>query len=384
MIDGGRKENRGRSFSTNTLPSFLFISENSNTVKYSEVREREMFSKKISLFALSRIKGLSKFRKRQIAQMIIDGIDPEIGISEKINDPNFRTEFERELDYLEKIGAQVLTILDDGYPLLLKEIPDAPILVYAKGPLKIKEETIGVVGSRKASYEGMNLAEKIGETLSSLGVTVISGLARGIDTSAHKGGLKGKGKTVAVLGCGIDVCYPAENRWLYEKISHEGLLLSEYPPGEPPISYHFPERNRIIAGMSKAVLVVEAPRKSGALITARLALDYGRDVMAIPGSVFDEAYSGTNLLIKEGARLVDRTEDILEFSFPHIRRERKGASELENEEEIVYSIIGERRTHIDEIIMKSRMDASKVLGILTKLEMKGVVRSFPGGFYLRV
>jgi len=343
-----------------------------------------MFSKKISLFALSRIKGLSKFRKRQIAQMIIDGIDPEKGISEKINDPNFRTEFERELEYLEKIGAQVLTILDDGYPLLLKEIPDAPILVYAKGPLKIKEETIGVVGSRKASYEGMNLAEKIGETLSSLGVTVISGLARGIDTSAHKGGLKGKGKTVAVLGCGIDVCYPAENRWLYEKISHEGLLLSEYPPGEPPVSYHFPERNRIIAGMSKAVLVVEAPRKSGALITARLALDYGRDVMAIPGSVFDEAYSGTNLLIKEGARLVDRTEDILEFSFPHIRRERKGASELENEEEIVYSIIGERRTHIDEIIVKSRMDASKVLGILTKLEMKGVVRSFPGGFYLRV
>lgn len=351
--------------------------------KNIQIQKLKMDSLRISLIALSKMKGLSKVKRREIAERLgkENGVRKEI--IKKMKELKIEKEIENEIVYLDEIEARVITILDEDYPSMLKQIPDAPVVLYTKGPLNPHDDTIAIVGSRKASYEGMNLAEKIGETLSCLGIIIVSGMARGIDTSAHKGALKGKGKTIAVLGCGIDVCYPSENRWLYEKISMEGLLISEYPPHEPPLAHHFPERNRIIAGMSKAILVVEASRKSGALITARLGLDYGRDVMAIPGSVFDDAYSGTNLLIKEGARLVDRTEDILEFSFPQIRPESKEVTTLEKDEYMIYSIIGNTRVHVDEIIEKSCMDSSKVLAILTKLEMKGMIRCFPGGFYLR-
>lgn len=343
-----------------------------------------MESEKVSIHALSKLKGLSKTKKVEIAKRLAKGEKIEEFILEKMAEQKIRDEIEKEREYLDRIGARLITILDEAYPPLLKEIPDAPVLLYAKGYLSSTDDTIAVVGSRRASYEGMNLAEKISETLSSLGITVISGMARGIDAKAHIGALKGKGKTIAVLGSGIDVCYPIENRSLYEKISKEGLILTEYPPGDRPLAYHFPERNRIIAGISKGVLVVEASRKSGALITARLALDYGRDVMAIPGSVYDEAYSGTNLLIKEGARLVDGIEDIIEFLFPHIKPEKAKAVELEKDELVVYSIIGNVRVHVEEVIEKSGLDSSKVLAILTKLEMRGLVKCFPGGYYLRV
>ncbi|MCX7857407.1 MAG: DNA-processing protein DprA [Deltaproteobacteria bacterium] len=338
---------------------------------------------KLLLLALSKVKGLSRIKKREVAERIINREKIADEIIEKMESESVKVDLEKEISYLKKIGAHFVTIFEEGYPSLLRQIPDCPIILYVKGSLLIGENTIGIVGSRRASYEGMNMAEKIGETLSSVGITVVSGLARGIDAAAHKGALMGKGGTVAVLGCGIDICYPSENRWLYNRISEQGLILSEYAPGEPPLAHHFPERNRIIAGISKAILVVEASKKSGALITASLALDYGRDVMAIPGSVFDDAYAGTNSLIKEGARLVDSVEDILEFSFPNIKPERKDSSGLEKEELIVYSIIKNTRVHVEEIISKSRMDSSKVLAILTKLEMKGLVKCFPGGFYLR-
>ncbi|MCS7281322.1 MAG: DNA-processing protein DprA [Desulfobacterota bacterium] len=339
---------------------------------------------RVCLFALSKMKGLSRTEKRRLADEISKKRTGSLKMMEKIVNKEIEKELEKELTYLQKIGSSIVTILDDSYPSILRTIPDAPIVLYVKGKMRYLNETIAIVGSRKASYEGLNLAERVGETLSELGITIVSGLARGIDAQAHRGALKGNGKTVAVLGCGIDVCYPAENRRLYEQISEEGMIFSEYAPGVPPFPYHFPERNRIIAGLSKAILVVEASRKSGALITARLGLDYGRDVMAVPGNVYDESHSGTNLLIKEGARLVTEIGDIIEYSFPHIRPKKESKVELENEELLVFSAIGNESTHVDEIIEKARMDSPKVLAILTRLELKGLIKGFPGGFYLRV
>ena len=209
-----------------------------------------------------------------------------------------------------------------------------------RGLSRFRHEAFAVVGARKASFEGMLLAERIAETLSSAGITVVSGLARGIDAAAHKGALHGKGGTVAVLGCGIDRCYPAENWPLFQDIGRVGALLTEYRPGEAPLKYHFPERNRIIAGLSKGVLVVEASQKSGSLITARLALDYGREVMAVPGRVFDEAYKGANSLIKQGALLVEDINDILTCCFPHMKLRTKSAIDMDGDEDYIYTLLG--------------------------------------------
>lgn len=338
---------------------------------------------RLSLVILARVKNLSRIQKRKLAEDLKEKKSLPHDVSKSLKDDRIRRDVERDLKYLERIGSQIITIFDENYPPLLREIPDAPIVLYTKGQLKVSTETLAVCGSRKASIEGMNLATKIGESLSFSGITVVSGLAVGIDASSHKGALDGPGKTVAVLGSGIDVCYPRENRYLYERISEEGLVVSEYPPGEPPLKFHFPERNRIIAGMSKGVVVVEASRKSGALITARLGLEYGREVMAVPGNVYDENYSGTNYLIKKGATLIQNIEDIMDTVFPGLKPPKEKGPTLEREEEIVYSIIGQSRIHVEEIIERSMLESSRVLAILTLLEVRGLIRSYPGGYYVR-
>ena len=263
---------------------------------------------RIALIALSRLKGINNILKKNV----VDTVDNIAALFERkamVFDDNVRSKaisfkgwrkIDDDLEKLNALGADVITIRDKEYPPLLKNIPDPPVVLYKKGPLEAGMNTLAIVGSRKATPEGMNLAEKIGETLSSVGITVVSGLARGIDAAAHRGALKEKGKTVAVLGCGIDICYPPENRRLFEAMGEEGLILTEYAPGEEPLPYHFPERNRIIAGLSKGVLVIEASQKSGSLITARLGLEYGREVMAVPGSVFREEYQGRQRVDKTG------------------------------------------------------------------------------------
>ena len=288
-----------------------------------------------------------------------------------------------DLARLSQMGATVLTIKDGSYPPSLKSIPDAPVVLYKKGPLPLPREAFAVVGARKASFEGMLLAEAIADTLSLAGITVVSGLARGIDAAAHKGALNGKGGTVGVLGCGIDRCYPMENWTLFESIGQVGALLTEYGPGADPRKHHFPERNRIIAGLSRGVLVVEASERSGSLITARLALDYGREVMAIPGRVFDDAYKGANGLIKQGALLVEDINDILTCCFPHVELQTKPAIDMDTDEDYIYKLLGSERLHLDELIEKSGFEARKVMAVLTRLEMKDIVRPVPGGFYLR-
>jgi DNA processing protein len=331
---------------------------------------------RIALIALSRLKGINNILKKNI----VDTVDSLAALFERkstVFDDSVRS---RAISFK---GAGIVTIREKEYPPLLKNIPDPPIVLYKKGPLEAGMNTLAIVGSRKATSEGMNLAEKIGETLSSVGITIVSGLARGIDAAAHRGALKEKGKTVAVLGCGIDICYPPENRLLFNATGEEGLILTEYEPGEEPLPYHFPERNRIIAGLSKGVLVIEASQKSGSLITARLGLEYGREVMAVPGSVFREEYKGANALIKQGAKLVENINDILTTSFPGYEPKQKEPVMVTPEEEKVFSHIGFEKVHIDEIIEKSNMKAQQVMAMLTRLEMKEIIREVPGGFYIR-
>jgi DNA processing protein len=346
---------------------------------------------RIALIALSRLKGINNILKKHV----VDTVDNIAALFEgkgTVFDDHVRSrassfkswrKIDEDLEELNRVGAGVVTIRDKEYPPLLKNIPDPPIVLYKKGPLETGVNTLAVVGSRKATFEGMNLAEKIGETLSSVGITIVSGLARGVDAAAHRGALKEKGKTVAVLGCGIDICYPSENRRLFNTIGEEGLVLTEYAPGEEPLPYHFPERNRIIAGLSKGVLVIEASQKSGSLITARLGLEYGREVMAIPGSVFREEYKGANALIKQGAKLVENINDILATSFPGYEPKQKEPVNITPEEEKIFSHISLEKVHIDEIIEKSGMKAKRVMAILTRLEMKEIIREVPGGFYIR-
>jgi DNA processing protein len=341
--------------------------------------------------ALSRLKGIDRIKKKAVIDAN-ESLAALFGGKTKIYDESLKAQIsafkdwkdiEKATEKLINLGADIITIRDKTYPELLRHIPDPPVVLYKKGSLKTNSNTLAIVGSRKATFEGIALAEKIANTLSSLGITIVSGLARGIDSSVHKGALSEIGKTTAVLGCGIDICYPAENIRLFEKIGEEGLLLTEYSPGDPPLNYHFPERNRIIAGLSKGILVIEASGKSGSLITARLGLEYARDVMAIPGSIFSDEHKGANALIKQGAKLVDGIEDILATSFPDLTLKKQKKIEMDKDEDYVYSYIGHEKIHVDGLIDRTGMQAKQVMAVLTRLEMKEVVRGFPGGYYIR-
>ncbi|MFH2137970.1 MAG: DNA-processing protein DprA [Candidatus Omnitrophota bacterium] len=221
--------------------------------------------------------------------------------------------FEDELRNIKKLGIHVISLLDAEYPQTLKNIYDPPAVLYVKGDTRcLSNLSVAIVGCRKASTYGLKQAEKIAGELSQNGVCVVSGMARGIDTAAHKGALAARGKTVAVLGSGLSVVYPPENQGLFEKIAKQGAVISEFSLQSSPVKSNFPRRNRIISGLSKAVVVVEAMRQSGSLITADFALEQGREVYAVPGAANSLNAQGTNKLIKEGAKLVENAQDILE------------------------------------------------------------------------
>ncbi|MDP3016791.1 MAG: DNA-processing protein DprA, partial [Deltaproteobacteria bacterium] len=260
-----------------------------------------------------------------------------------------------ELSSLEKSGGRIITLKDEVYPPRLRDIYDPPALLYLKGELKKEDElAVSIVGSRKTTPYGRWITEKISQTLVRYGVTIVSGMARGVDSVAHWGAISGGGRTLAVLGCGVDVVYPPENRNLFSKIIEQGAVLSEFPMGSPPEGGHFPKRNRIISGLSMGVVVVEAGPDSGSLITANYALEQGREVFAIPGNVGADGSRGTNRLIKDGAKLVESSEDILEEILPQWRREKERIEEvkprgpdLSEEEKVLYEMLGETPLHID-------------------------------------
>ncbi len=285
----------------------------------------------------------------------------------------------------EKVAAkrvQVVDILSGRYPRLLMEIPDPPPYLYLMGELDGSEIAVAVVGSRRASHYGQSTATLLARELAGQGITVVSGMARGIDTAAHWGALKAGGRSVAVLGCGIDVIYPPENDVLYRTLCEKGAVITEFPMGSEPAAEHFPSRNRIISALSRGVVVVEAGEASGSLITARYALEQGREVFAVPGNVTANGSRGANALIKEGAKLVQQVEDILEeLSIEPRLTHPKGkppSFPLTPQEAELYALICQGVLEIDELIAQSALTAGEVSATLLRLEVKGVITQLPG------
>ena len=375
--------------------------------------------------------------------------EPEFGRFEELSPSAVESLTDKDLTEAEEIlrqcqekGIHILTFQDAAYPARLKNIPDPPMVLYYKGTLPVFDElpVIGVVGTRKASVYGMTTAKRLGYQIAACGGTVVSGIASGIDSVAMKGALTAGGTVVGVLGCGADVIYPAANRWLYADTEKYGCLLTEFPPGTPPLGRNFPRRNRIISGLSCGVLVVEAPERSGALITARLSADQGRDVFVVPANIDVESAKGSNALMRDGAIPVSSGWDILseyQHQFPgKVRQKRTNVSltvndqelsrereeplkvaqkprrseekkpkkeparkkGIDNSEKSAYSdtkktqtvlsqqeqslveLLGKGQMLVDDLIDASGQAPGAILASLTMLEVKGVVRRLPGRF----
>ncbi|TYO97914.1 DNA-processing protein DprA [Desulfallas thermosapovorans] len=291
--------------------------------------------------------------------------------------------------YLNNNKMSVLFYTDNRYPEQLKNIYDPPPVLFVSGRADcLNDTTVALVGARKATPYGLSVAENLARELAGAGVTVVSGMARGIDAAAHRGALDAGGKTIAVLGCGVDVVYPRENGRLMGNIMQNGAVISEFPPGTPPDAWHFPVRNRIISGLSKAVVVVEAARRSGALITAHVALDQGRDVMAVPGNITSKLSRGPNELIKQGAAPVLDAGDIIEelglvtTMKPVMPGESAGGLKLNDNEKLLLKLLNFEAVSLENIVQKSGLGAGEVMSALMFLEVKGLVRQLPGRQYV--
>ncbi|MBU4331651.1 DNA-processing protein DprA [Patescibacteria group bacterium] len=296
---------------------------------------------------------------------------------------------EAEWEKLEKEHINIVTVKDKNYPKLLKEIYNPPALLYYKGKLEENEDfLIAVVGTRKITEYGKQVTPDIVEELAKNGITVVSGLALGVDALAHEITIKNSGRTIAVLGSGLDNqnIYPFHNRFLAEKIiANDGLVITEYPPGTLPLKQHFPHRNRIIAGLSLGVLVIEAAKESGALITAKYALDQNRDVFAVPGSIYNKTSQGPNNLIKMGAKPVTSGFDILDtLNLVHAASfiETKQIIPDTKEEGLLLDHLSKEPIHIDELVRESKLSTPEVTSTLTMMEMKGKVRNLGGMNYV--
>lgn len=297
-------------------------------------------------------------------------------------------DLEKEYEKLGKMGISFVTREDGRYPKKLIKIPDAPDALYVKGTLPDENDyTAAIVGARCCSEYGKAEALDISGTLSECGVSIISGMARGIDACGHRGALQKNGTTYAVLGCGVDVCYPSEHQNLYDEISIKGGIISEYPPKRPPIAAQFPQRNRIISGMSDVVLVIEARERSGSLITAEFALEQGRDVYALPGRISDSLSRGCNRLIKDGAGVILSAKDLqkdLGFASKNRSTNKKNKRKaLEKQQMVVYSCLDLHAKSMDEIILESGLELLEVSSILSELVQKGYVREIFKNYYIR-
>jgi DNA processing protein len=302
---------------------------------------------------------------------------------------------ETELNAIEHRCIEVRSVLDPTYPARLKMIADPPPLLYITGTLTEQDElAVAIVGARRATASGRALTEELSHDLAEAGMTVVSGLARGVDAAAHRGALAAQGRTIAVLGCGIDCTYPPEHARLRGQIEERGAILSEVPVGAPPHSHHFPRRNRIISGLSLGVIVTEAAISSGSLITARLAAEQGREVFAVPGFVKEHTSRGTNALLKDGAALIERAQDVIDVVMaqlePALRLRLQSSQEqhvpsdqLGKEEQRVYDVLSYDPCTVDEVIVSTGMSVSTVMGSLLSLELRQRIKLLPGQRYLR-
>ncbi len=309
-----------------------------------------------------------------------------------------------EIERLEKLGARVITLEDQDYPVLLREIHDPPIALYVRGDLTMAcaRPCLAIVGSRRCSTYGINAAQSLARDLAGLGLTIISGLARGIDAAAHRGALEAPGATIAVVGTGLETTYPKEHQQLEAEIIAAGAVISEFPLGTPPLPQNFPYRNRILSGLSFGVLIVEAAEHSGSLITARLAYEQGREVFAVPGNITSQTSFGPNYLIKDGAKLVQHWQDIVEELSREVRERILGlepqppieslagaqplfeAVELTDHERRVLDLLSpDAPSHIDQLLISSEFGSPDLMNALLGLEMKDRIKQLPGKSFIK-
>jgi DNA processing protein len=290
-----------------------------------------------------------------------------------------------QLGKLKEIGADLLIYGMEGYPEPLYHIYSPPPILSILGTWTSEDaRALAVVGSRRASSYGRRVARALGRELVLRGFTVVSGMARGVDSESHRGALEGGGRTVAVLGSGLDVPYPPENRGLMEQIASRGAVISEFPPGTEPLAGNFPQRNRLISGLAHGVVVVEAAERSGAMITAAYALDQGKDVFSVPGSIESRTSAGTNLLIKRGAKLVQSVADILEELPPTIAQGPEPLPpSLTKPEEAIWEALAEQPLHIDSLARSLSVETSRLLATLLGMELRGLIRQQPGKIFAR-
>ena len=357
-----------------------------------------MYSEKACLLCILKVRGLGpqtlKKLKNQIGtcrdiwQAPIEKISAVVGpkLAQGLKDARNSYDPEEELSRCSSLGIEVLAEFEEGYPRALREIHSPPPLIFYRGSLKALEGTgVAVVGSRNATPYGRMMARRLGRDLAKAGLVVVSGMARGVDSESHWGCLEGGGMTIGVLGNGIDVVYPRDNCALYSRVEQEGLLLSEFPPGTAPEPGNFPVRNRLISGLSRGIVVVEAQEKSGAMITVGFALEQGKDVFAVPGLVTSPNSRGPHILLQEGARLVSGVEDILEEwgmdrgpAFTKVNKEGREKSYP------VFEYIGFEPVHLDRILEMSRLTPGETASQLLKLEIAGKIKSLPGNIYVRL
>jgi len=320
----------------------------------------------------------------------VDGIDEKI--AKNIVNYKENKKLNKSVNYIERSGVSLISLWDETYPENLKHIYDPPPFLYVKGTLSENDNhAISIVGTRNASEYGLNIAEKLASDLVLQGITIISGLASGIDSMAHWGAVKADGRTIAIMGCGIDRIYPSENVSLYKKVIQQGAVISEFPIGTKPEPGNFPRRNRVISGLSLGVVIIEARKKSGAKITADFALEQNREVFAVPGNINSPASGGTNELIKQGAKLVQTADDILEELQHCLKRTlkkkesppKKPDISLNPKELLIFNHITSEPIHIDKLAKTAEVTTAEALSILLTLELKGIIKQLPGKLFIK-
>ena len=370
-------------------------------------------TEKEALIAINTVSGIGSIKLKRLleyfgqARKIFLASKEELikvsGISDKIAVDIIKASagkgLKEEEALIKKHNVQILSTQDDDYPANLRNIPDPPPVLYVKGEFLPQDDfAIAIVGSRRASFYGLSTAEDFAQKLGGAGISIVSGMARGIDTAAHRGALKAKARTIAVLGSGLANIYPPENKKLFEEISENGAVVSEFPMNTKPLAYNFPRRNRIISGLSLGVLVVEASRNSGALITVDNAIEQSREVFAVPGKVDSANSFGTNSLIKQGAKLVSNVEDIIDELKPCFQNRIKEIEDkkprenqsgliidlgLSNNESKLYGVISNSPKHIDEIVAEAGLNIDSTLSMLINMELRHIIRQLPGKLFVR-
>jgi len=305
------------------------------------------------------------------------------GILDRILDSRESFDEERFLRYMEKIGAYPLFREDPDYPKKFEMLEDAPSVLFCRGDASLlSSECFAIVGTRAPTRYGRDVTECFARALSDVSFTIVSGLARGVDAIAHRTALEEGAPTIAVIGCGVDKVYPAENKELFDEIAEKGLIITEYFPGVNPLPFHFPERNRLISALSEGVLVTEAGLKSGTMITVDCALDQGKDIFLVPGNIFSAASKGTNEMLHNPQCLIATDpQDILDFYKKEGKKQKENEHQLTTEEVLVYSALTDDDRHFEELLDITGLGMGELMATLTRLEVLGVIKKLPGNYY---